>query len=104
MFHTQQKNKKHKLFDITIIIIILIFLIIMLLIGIIGFKVLFNIPWSQAFYRSAVIFGGIGGGDPPKTTAQHIFIGIYAILSGIGILLILTIILQQVIADMTKQS
>ena len=72
-------------------------LVIALGIGMIGYHVLENLPWVDAFLNAAMILSGMGPVATIQTTAGKIFAGCYAIFSGIALISILGIIFAPVV-------
>jgi hypothetical protein len=54
-----------------------------LAIGMVGYHVLEQLSWMDAFLNAAMLLGGMGPVDPPHTQAGKLFAGIYALYSGI---------------------
>lgn len=51
-------------------------------IGIIGYHLIGELPWVDAFLEAAMILGGMGAIAPMHTDAVKIFAAIYALISG----------------------
>lgn len=51
--------------------------------GILGYHFLESLNWLDAFVNAAMILSGMGPLDPITTSAGKLFIGIYAIFSGV---------------------
>lgn len=66
----------------------IIALIIVWIIGMIGFKILYDDTWVDAFYDVAVIITTIAIPKPATTTTQKIFISLFAF---VGVLIFLCI-------------
>lgn len=66
-----------------LLIWIVVLFIIVFLIGIIGFKYFFNLDWHDAFYHAALTTSTLGVDVENKTRSQKYFIAIYALVSGI---------------------
>jgi hypothetical protein len=47
-----------------------------------------GLPWRDSFLNAAMLLGGMGPVDPPKTDAGKLFAGIYALYA--GLILIIT--------------
>ena len=54
-----------------------------LLIGMAGYAYFEHLPWPDAFLNSAMLLGGMGPVDPPRSTAGKLFAGIYALYAGL---------------------
>lgn len=57
-----------------------------LLIGMIGYRLLEDLPWLDAFHQSAMLLSGMGPVVNVKTTAGKLFDGIYALFCGVILL------------------
>jgi hypothetical protein len=57
-----------------------------LLLGMIGYRVLVNLGWVDAFLNASMLLGGMGPLDPPKTVAGKLFSGMYALYCGFAVL------------------
>src|SRR3954462_2516851 len=55
-------------------------------IGILGYHFLEKLPWIDALLNASMILGGMGPVDPVKTTAGKIFASLYALYSGLVVL------------------
>jgi len=64
-------------------LIALVLLIASLLIGIAGYAHFEHLPWIDGFLNSAMLLGGMGPVDAPKTEAGKLFAGIYALYAGL---------------------
>lgn len=51
--------------------------------GMIGYRVLENLSWLDAFLNSAMLLGGMGPVDLPVTPAGKLFAGCYALYGGL---------------------
>ena len=54
--------------------------------GMIGYRSLEGMSWTDSFLNASMILGGMGPVDPMKTDAGKIFAGIYALFSGLAFL------------------
>ena len=54
-----------------------------LLLGIAGYGFFEGLPWRDAFLNSAMLLGGMGPVDPPRTDGGKVFAGIYALYAGL---------------------
>lgn len=72
-----------------------------LAIGMAGYHGLEGLPWIDAFVNSAMLLGGMGPVDAPKTPGGKFFAGCYALYAGLVFIvsaaLILTPILHRVL-------
>lgn len=62
-------------------------------IGMAGYEGLENLPWRDAFVNSAMLLGGMGPVDAPKTDAGKIFAGLYALYCGLVFLVTVSVVL-----------
>ena len=72
--------------------------VVSLFIGMLGF--LFYFPmlnWADAFVNASMLLSGMGPLAQPETTAQKIFAGLYALYSGLVLLIFASIIFAPVI-------
>lgn len=53
------------------------------LIGMAGYAYFESLAWRDAFLNSAMLLGGMGPVDAPKTDAGKIFAGLYALYAGL---------------------
>jgi hypothetical protein len=65
---------------------------ISLIIGIIGYRVTEGMSWIDAFLNAAMLMGGMGPVDILQTDAGKLFAGIYALYSGLILLVTVGII------------
>ena len=61
-------------------------LLVWILLGMLGYHILADLPWVDAFLNTAMIVGGMGPVDLLPSDAAKIFAGVYAILSGVILL------------------
>jgi hypothetical protein len=54
-----------------------------LAIGILGYVVFERLSWVDAFLNSAMLLGGMGPVDPPRTDPGKLFAGVYALYAGL---------------------
>lgn len=48
-----------------------------------GYVSIEHLSWIDAFLNAAMLLGGMGPVDPPKTDAGKLFAGIYALYAGL---------------------
>ena len=65
-------------------------------IGMAGYETLEHLPWRDAFLNSAMLLGGMGPVDPPRTDAGKVFAGLYALYAGLVFLLGVGLVLTPV--------
>ena len=54
-----------------------------LALGMMGYEHFENLPWRDAFLNAAMLLGGMGPVDPPKTDGGKVFAGLYALYAGL---------------------
>jgi hypothetical protein len=52
-------------------------------VGMLGYASFERLPWMDAFLNSAMLLGGMGPVNPPKTDAGKLFAGLYALYAGL---------------------
>jgi len=57
--------------------------LVSLVLGVIGYRYFESMTWLDAFLNAAMIFGGMGEIDVLHTTAGKMFAALYAIYSGV---------------------
>ena len=57
-----------------------------LVVGVAGYHWLAQLPWVDAFLNACMIMGGMGPVDPLKSDAAKIFAALYALYSGLMLL------------------
>jgi len=63
--------------------IALLMTVFSLVIGMVGYHVLEQLSWIDAFLNSAMLLGGMGPVDPPHSDAGKLFAGFYALYAGL---------------------
>ncbi len=59
-----------------------------LLAGMLGYRCIESMSWIDAFANAAMILSGMGPLQPLKTDAGKLFAGLYAIYSGLAVILV----------------
>ncbi len=54
-----------------------------LLLGMAGYAYFEHLPWRDAFLNAAMLMGGMGPVDAPRTDAGKVFAGLYALYAGL---------------------
>ena len=72
--------------QVIFILIAMGFLIVSLSFGMMGYHYLEGLPWLDAFLNAAMIMGGMGPVDAIRTSTGKLFAGIYALYSGLVLL------------------
>ncbi len=65
------------------IVVALVLVLLSLAIGMAGYMYFEHLPWRDAFLNSAMLLGGMGPVDAPKTNGGKIFAGVYALYAGL---------------------
>jgi hypothetical protein len=77
-------------------VIALVLIVISLLIGMIGYRVLEDLSWIDAFLNSSMLLGGMGPMHDPLTFSGKLFAGLYALYCGFAVLLVAGVLLAPV--------
>jgi hypothetical protein len=72
-------------------------ILISLAAGMAGYHGFEGLSWLDAFLNAAMILSGMGPVDRPQTTGGKLFAGIYALYSGLAVILIAGIIFGPVV-------
>jgi len=64
-----------------------------LLLGMAGYAYFEGLVWQDAFLNAAMLLGGMGPVDSPRTDGGKIFAGVYALYAGIVFLVVAGLIL-----------
>ncbi len=62
---------------------LVLLLAVSLALGMAGYEHFEKLPWRDAFENAAMLLGGMGQVDTPKTPAGKLFAGIYALYAGL---------------------
>jgi hypothetical protein len=68
-----------------------------LLVGMAGYVRFEHLSWLDGFLNSAMLLGGMGPVDMPRTTGGKLFAGFYALYSGLVFLVVAGILLAPVL-------
>lgn len=68
-----------------------------LLTGIAGYAHFEHLPWVDGFLNSAMLLGGMGPVDAPKTVDGKLFAGIYALYAGLVFIVAMAIAFAPVV-------
>jgi hypothetical protein len=63
-----------------------------LFLGMAGYHLFEKLSWLDAFLNSAMLLGGMGPVDPPKTAAGKLFAGGYALYAGLVFITVAAIV------------
>ena len=68
-----------------------------LVVGMLGYRFIAGQEWPDSFLNAAMILSGMGPVGDLKSTAAKIFAGVYALYSGLALILIAGIILSPIV-------
>jgi hypothetical protein len=68
-----------------------------LAIGIAGYEYFEDFAWRDAFLNSAMLLGGMGPVDGPKTDGGKVFAGLYALYCGLVVIITVSVVLAPVV-------
>jgi hypothetical protein len=68
-----------------------------LALGMAGYMYFENLAWRDAFLNAAMLLGGMGPVDAPKTDAGKLFAGLYALYAGLLILVAASVIISPIL-------
>jgi hypothetical protein len=77
-------------------IIALVLIVISLLIGMIGYHMLEDLSWIDAFLNASMLLGGMGPVHNPVSFGGKLFAGLYALYCGFAVLLVAGVLLAPV--------
>ena len=72
-------------------------LVVSLAMGMAGYEHFESLPWRDAFLNAAMLMGGMGPVDPPRTDAGKLFAGLYALYAGLVFLVAAGLIFTPVV-------
>ena len=72
------------------------FISISLLLGMVGYHVLEELSWIDAFLNASMLLGGMGPVTPPATFGGKLFAGLYALYCGLAVILVAGVILAPI--------
>ncbi len=75
----------------------LVIIAISLAIGMLGYHATEGLSWLDAFLNAAMLLGGMGPVDAPKTDAGKLFAGVYALYCGLAVITIAGVMFAPVI-------
>ncbi|MBS0375390.1 MAG: hypothetical protein JSR73_12500 [Proteobacteria bacterium] len=61
--------------------------------GMLGYHALEHLGWTDAYLNAAMLLGGMGPVDPPRTEAGKLFAGTYALYCGLVVIVAAGILL-----------
>lgn len=65
--------------------------------GMLGYSYLEKLSWLDAFLNSAMLLGGMGPVDPPKTDGGKLFAGLYALYAGLVFLITVALVFTPIV-------
>lgn len=68
-----------------------------LALGMAGYMYYEHLPWRDAFLNSAMLLGGMGPVDAPKTNGGKLFAGCYALYAGLVFLIAVSVVLAPMV-------
>jgi hypothetical protein len=68
-----------------------------LALGMAGYAYFEHLPWRDGFVNSAMLLGGMGPVDPPKTDSGKVFEGLYALYAGLVFIIAASVALAPVL-------
>ncbi len=77
-------------------LVVAIFVGTSLAVGMAGYRYTEGMPWIDAFVNASMILSGMGPLDPPKTFGGKLFAGLYALYSGLAVLVAAAVLLTPV--------
>jgi hypothetical protein len=72
-------------------------LLFSLTLGMAGYEHFEQLPWRDAFLNSAMLLGGMGPVDAPRTDGGKLFAGLYALYAGLVFLLVAGLVFAPVV-------
>ena len=68
-----------------------------LMLGMAGYEYFEQLPWRDAFLNAAMLLGGMGPVDAPRTDGGKLFAGLYALYAGLVFLVAVGLIFAPVV-------
>ena len=65
--------------------------------GMVGYAHFESLPWRSSFLNSAMLLGGMGPVDSPRTDGGKVFAGLYALYAGLLFIVVSGIVLAPVV-------
>lgn len=72
-------------------------LLLSLMLGMAGYGYFEHLPWRDAFLNAAMLMGGMGPVDAPRTDGGKLFAGLYALYAGLLFLVTAGIVLTPLV-------
>lgn len=77
-------------------IIALALIAISLLVGMLGYHLLEDLSWIDAFLNASMLLGGMGPVNAPLTFGGKLFAGLYSLYCGLAVILVAGVILAPI--------
>ena len=68
-----------------------------LALGMAGYEYFENLPWRDAFLNAAMLLGGMGPVDAPRTDVGKLFAGLYALYAGLVFLVTVGLVFTPIV-------
>jgi hypothetical protein len=68
-----------------------------LILGMVGYEYFEHLPWRDAFLNAAMLLGGMGPVDAPRTDGGKLFAGLYALYAGLVFLVTVALVLTPIV-------
>ena len=75
----------------------LVLVAVSLAIGMTGYEYFEDLAWRDAFVNSAMLLGGMGPVDGPKTDGGKVFAGLYALYCGLIVIVTVSVVLAPIV-------
>jgi hypothetical protein len=62
-----------------------------------GYQYFEELPWRDAFLNVAMLMGGMGPVDPPKTDGGKVFAGLFALYAGLVFLVAASLVFAPIV-------
>ncbi len=72
-------------------------MLVSLILGMAGYQYFEQLPWRDAFLNAAMLMGGMGPVDAPRTDGGKLFAGLYALYAGLILLVAAVLVVTPVV-------
>jgi len=72
-------------------------MLVSLTLGMAGYQYFEQLPWRDAFLNAAMLMGGMGPVDAPRTDGGKLFAGLYALYAGLILLVAAVLVVTPVV-------
>lgn len=72
-------------------------LLLSLMLGMVGYEYYEQLSWRSAFLNAAMLLGGMGPVDAPRTDGGKLFAGLYALYAGLVFLIVAGLVLAPIV-------